>query len=391
MKRVVIILFSVIILVISALACTGFTYGLPNCSNEADEVFRNVVDNLLLEEGYGNVEVTAQKQLIYDMNLSELGYVYDFDIDSKDSYAIIINNDGVYEAVEVYFDSRNPYKGLIEKPVYASNMIYLYWAEDEFYLIDSETALSDAVIEELKSIAYYCGSGEMTYSYETVNFISKSENVHELAKRNPTNSEVIGLTNACVPIAGANIVHFFDRTCQNLIPNFIPGSMLGNFYLYKLDSEEVDSVARQLYSDMGTNTTGTGSSVAQFKSGMVKYCNRYGYNVVFNSCMSSNQLNYDKVKTELNNGKPVAIFSISMSIANFITIENEDNIEYLNGVNPHALIAFGYKEINYTLNNNKTRQDKYMTVSTGLMQRKTGYMKVANSSIINNAISVNIY
>lgn len=391
MKRFVIILFSVIILVISALACTGFTYGLPNSSNEADEVFRNVVDNLLLEEGYGNVEVTAQKQLIYDMNLSELGYVYDFDIDSKDSYVIIINNDGVYEAVEVYFDSRNPYKGLIETPVYVSNMIYLYWVEDEFYLIDSETALSDAVIEELRSIAYYCGSGEMTYSYETVNFISKSENVYELAKRNPSNVEVPSLLNACVPIAGANIVQYYDKTYQNLVPNFVPGVVLANHYLYKLKTAEMQSVTRELYSDMETNTTGIGSSVAQFKSGMIKYCNRYGYNVAYNSCMSSNQLNYDKVKTELNNGKPVAIFSKSMSIASFTIYENKDAIEYLNGVNPHALIAFGYKEINYTLTNNMTRQDKYMSVSTGLSQRTTGYMKVTNTSTIDNAFSVNIY
>lgn len=80
-----------------------------------------------------------------------------------------------------------------------------------------------------------------------------------------------------------------------------------------------------------------------------------------------------------------------MSIANFTTSENKDNIEYLNGVNPHALIAFGYKEINYTLTNNMTRQDKYMSVSTGLSQRTNGYMKVTNTSTIDNAFSVNIY
>lgn len=390
MKKVLMLSTLIVFMVLLAVTCTGVVFGMPNTLDGADEVFKNVLDQLLAEEGFGNIEIVAQKQLIYDMNMSELGYVYDFEVNENDCYAIVINNNGAYEAVEVYFDSKNPYAGLIETPVYVSNMIYLYWDEDDFYLIGSEIALSDAVIDELSSIAYYCGSGEMTSSYETVSFKSKSENEYNLAKRNPTNSEVPGLSNACVPIAGANIVQFYDRTFENLVPNFTPGIVFAKYYLYKEKTAEMQSVTRELYNDMRTNTTGMGSSVAQFKDGMEKYSKRYGYNVEFNSCMSSNQLNYDKVKTEINNGKPVAIFSRSMSIAFFISEEGQDTIDFFNSVNPHSLIAFGYKEVNYTLHNNTTRQDKYMSVSTGLAQRKTGYMKVANA-LIDNAFSVRIY
>lgn len=390
MKKVLMVSTLIVSMVLLALTCTGVVFGMPTTLDGADEVFRNVLDQLLAEEGFGNTEVTAHKQLIYDMNLSELGYVYDFEINENDCYAIVINNDGVYEAVEVYFDSKNPYTGMIETPIYVSNMIYLYWAEDKFYLIGSEIALSDAVVDELSSIAYYCGSGEMTNTYETVSFKSKSENAYDLAKRNPTNTEVPGLSNACVPIAGANIVQYYDRMCQNLVPNFTPGIVLAKYYLYKEKTTEMQSVTRELYNDMRTNTTGVGSSVAQFKDGMEKYSKRYGYNVEFNTCMSSNQLNYDKVKTEINNGKPVAIFSRSMSIAEFITGEDKDTIDYYNSVNPHSLISFGYKEINYTLHNNTTRLDKFMSVSTGLAQRAVGYMKITNA-LIDNAFSVRIY
>lgn len=391
MKKVLMLSTLIVCMVLLAVTCTGVVFGMPNTYDGADEIFRNVLDQLLAEEGFDNIEVTAEKQLIYDINLSGLGYVYDFEINENDCYAIVINNNGVYEAVEVYFDSKNPYAGLIETPVYVSNMIYLYWAEDKFYSIGSEIALSDTVIDELSRIAHYCGSGDLTVTTETVNFVSKNENAYDLAKRNPSNVEITDLPNACVPIAGANIVQYFDRTCQNLVPNFTPGSAIGDFYLYKTNAEEMKSVTRQLYSDMGTNTTGTGASVSQFKSGMEKYSKRYGYNIEFSSCMTSNQLKYDKVKTEINNGKPVAIFSRSVSIATFITSEGKDTIQFLNSLNPHSLIAFGYKEINYTLNNNTIRQDKYMSVSTGLAQISKGYMKVTNERIFENALSVRIF
>lgn len=390
MKKVLMVLTIVVSLVLLAATCTGVVFGMPAESNDADAVFKNVLDQLLADEGYGNTEVFAKKQIVYDLNLSSLGYVYDFDVNGNDCYAIVINYHGIYEAIEVYFDSKNPYQNTSRIPVYVTNMTYIYWAGDCFYSIDG-IALPDALINELANIAYYCGSGEMSISTEMVSFVSRTENKYDLAKRFPLNLEVEGLYNACVPIAGANIVQYFDRTCQNLIPGFTPGRTLGNFYLYKEKTEEMNSVTRQLYSDMRTNTTGVGSSVAQFEDGMVKFSNRYGYNVEFDSCMNRDRIDYNKMKAEIDSGNPVAVFSRRISVATFTTGDGQDTIKYFNSLNPHAFVAFGYKEIDYTLHSSATRQDTYMSVSTGLSQMEMGYIKVSNNVAIDDAFSVRIY
>lgn len=391
MKKLVLVLILVICIVLSMAICTGIVFGMPTIANDADVVFRNVLDQLLAEEGYYSTKINAQKQIVYDMNLAEFGYVYDFIVEEKDCYAIVINTDGIYEASEIYFDSLNPYRDIDGLPIYVTNMTYLYWVGDRFYAVGHDDILPENIIQDLSEIAYYCGSGEMTSSSEKINFVTRSENTHDMAKRNPSNVEVPGLTNACVPIAGANIVQYFDRDYQNLIPNFTPGVSLGQHYLYKEKTEEMNTVTRQLYSDMGTNTTGIGSSVAQFKSGMIKYAKRYGYSATFVSCMNGNSLNYDKVKAQITNGNPVVIFLRTMSIATFTVGENQETINYLNSSNAHSLIGFGYKEVTYALSNNTTRQDKYVSVSTGLTQRSRGYLKLANGIICDDSFSVKIF
>lgn len=382
-----------VLLVISLFAVGGFSndkvYAQTEFNDEADIVFEKNLEEMLVEQGYIEYELLANKQIIYDIDLKKLGYVYDFDLNFQKGFAIVIKTEIGFEMTEIYFDSTNPYGDLNDDnlPIYFNNMTYAYYNNDNYYWAYSNSQISQEDIEEIRSIAY-CGYDDLVISSEIITFSNRTETSNNIVSIYPICYDIDGLNNACVPIAASSLIVFYDRYKSDLIPNYIPGMSMGANYIYKAHNEDIESVIRQLYADMGTNTTSSGTTVPQFKSGMNKYCNRAGYSFSYTSCMSSNSFNFELAKQKLEQGIPIILFVNKFSVASLTCQTNSESIEYVSGNLLHSMGGFGYKEITYNLTDGSTRVDKYIAVCGGVNACKKGYYNINRNTTVNDAYAI---
>ncbi len=355
-----------------------------------DEVFKNTLDDLADEYVDGHYAVSANKEIVYDIALNPLGVVYDFAINGERGYAILIDVDGMIEVSEIYFDADNPYAILdAEYPVYVQPFVYVASDGERITTLDG-TPLDDQTVEMLAEDAFFGGGEDDLWgSNEYVYYTDRSDNNKLLSMMYPTNTDVSGLGNSCVPIAAGNIITYWDRFCPNLIPNYEPGSFLLTEYLYTGQCSETDAVTRQLYVDMDTNGPNPGTTVEQFKTGIKTFCNRQGYGVTLASCMTGGAFDFGKVKSAIDDGKPLMLFTKTFSAAEIFRKDGYDILSFLNCSATHAMAGFGYNEVTYTLSDGTVRIDKYVAVATGLHNQIKGYCNI-NATNFGDVLSVTI-
>ena len=78
---------------------------------------------------------------------------------------------------------------------------------------------------------------------------------------------------------------------------------------------------------------------------------------------------------------------------NIITLTNGDNsnsIRYTLSKYNHAMTAFGYKDITYTLTNGAQRNDKYLTIASGMIEAPKGYFNISYKTNIDEALAIKI-
>ncbi len=367
-------------------------YAMELDGNEYDQVFLKNIDGLA-KDNYGtDIDLVAEKELLYDLNLNKLGYIYDFTVNNEHGYAIVINYTGEFEMAEVFFDAVNPYaiSGQAIR-VYVTNMTYLYYDNQNYYLAKNDMLIDSESLKELKEMALYGSYDDFTYDNETISFTSKSEDAKDLAKRHPYLSDSIKLSNGCAAITGANLIQYWDRYCPELIPNYTPGSELMSYYLYKGESTETDKVMVDLYNDMGTNTEASGTSISQFKSGFEKYIKRNGsYILTYSYCISSGKFDYNLAKSYINSGEPIVLFLSTFNIITLNSGDNSNDISYTFSKYKHTMAAFGYKDITYTLTNGTQRNDKYLAVATGVREFAKGYFNISYKTNIDEALAIKI-
>lgn len=356
-----------------------------------DNVFLSTIDELAKENYSGELKIAASKETLYDIERSTLGYLYEFHVNDEAGYAILIGQEKKIEVAEIFFDAKNPYDGREDlMRIYVSSLNYLVYdsTEANYYFAETMVEVDVFTLNRLKKTAYYSGGG-ITGSSETVGYITKTENQYAQSKRHPGGSQVPNISNACVAIAAGNIVQYWDRYQENMIYNYTPGSAIGSFYLYKESPDIFDAVATELYYDMQTNSIQPGTSIPQCKSGFTAYCARRNYSLSFGSCMTGGTFNFSLAKQRLEANLPLILFVEAYTAADIFTSENKDSIDYIAGSGNHAMAAFGYKEITYTMSGG-TRQDNYLMVATGIVNKRRGYYNVNFNTTIDDAYSINI-
>ena len=220
----------------------------------------------------------------------------------------------------------------------------------------------------------------------TVEYEEKSEVVHELATVYPSLLPTGGKIS-CVPTAGGNIVFYYDRFFPNLIPNFEPGKQFGDKYMYGIDSPETQQVMEKLYDYMGTDDEGT--SISEFQRGLSRYVLEKGYSASFTTCMTMGRFLYNTGKSYLDKGNPLALF---LSVFNVTLIQEYENFDFLQTYvceAPHAMVAFGYREITYRINNS-TRWDRYLAVAGGIAGHESGYFNILYDAKFDQVLAVTV-
>lgn len=350
---------------------------------EIDVLFQETLNGIL---GYENIEeanISAKKERLYDIELNELGVIYDFTYDEQEGFAIIID-DGTLKVTELTTASGSPYEDESTK-VYVSEGLYWYNDDGQFYDCISELPISETSVKAVSEAAYH-GAIEFKYSSEQINYTYRSETPYNILSSIPTYD--YGKTNGCVPVAGTNIVAYLDKAFPNLIPNYEPGRNFLGRYIFNSGNDTIYAVSDTLYADMGT-TISNGATVSQFRSGMKKYANRQGYNISFGSLMSWGKIKFDTAKSVVQQGKPIALFLSGHTSTTIATDDGRDILNYESSAGNHAVAGFGCLEVTYTFSNNNTRTDRYIHCAMGVGLYQNGYINIGSAKI-DEALAITI-
>ncbi len=361
-------------------------YAQPLTYDDYDIVFLETTKELY-ETQADEIELTANKEILYDMQLLPLGYVYNFTVNGEEGFAILISINEEITVTE-FSMSESPYADVIGNKIYASYLTYMYEKDGYYYFVGDDSKLSEETLS-LVSQKSFKGTGSITYSEEYVYYKNRDVNNKNLAFRHPFIYDIGSLSNACAPIAGANIIQYWDRFCENLIPDYTSYTFMYNRYFYKGPDSTIQSMTEQIYKDMQTNISAPGTTETEFKNGIKKFCTRQGYNTVnFNSCMSNKKFNYELAKQRINDGQPLAIFVDTFIVTNIGEQTGYDYLDNLIGNGCHVMAGFGYKEVSYILNDNTTRKDNYIAVASGFSTYSDSYFNVSLDTLIDDVFGI---
>lgn len=260
----------------------------------------------------------------------------------------------------------------------SSIMVSALESEDIYYCDDltySATATSNKVVEEIR----YVRKVEEEY------LINKSfPNYY-----NNNNS----LTNTCANVAGANIIGYYDRYLENLIPNHSPGIQRPSGYIYQamtVNMAPKQGVIEVLYDKMKTNTISSGTSQTQYKSGLTSYIKEKGYNIDIRQTMNGTKLDLGNVDNQLRAGNPISLY---LKEYNFATVSDSDSvvsIEKMEYVGNHIIIVYGYKKaMYYDSGDNLVATKVYLYIAPG--SKSVSNIYILDESGLVDAEAMHVY
>lgn len=248
-----------------------------------------------------------------------------------------------------------------------------------------------------KEPVYYMDTGD-TYgdtsssSYNTIVDISYTSKTltatGSLAYRYPTFS-FSPAVGSCGAIAGGNVIGFYDRYDENLIPNHVSGTPIKQTYIYNIEDQYTSALITKLYEYMAGG--GVGMTEQQFKDGLTRYCTEKGKSVSFSSCMSFGSFSYSKAQNYIKSNQPIIFFLDGYNVMSLHTSDNLDSLAYYVSTASHIMIGFGYKSYSYATAGGTKNYD-FMSVSSGLVgSGNSDFYDIHYQTKINDALAVNIY
>ena len=236
--------------------------------------------------------------------------------------------------------------------------------------------------------ATYCGSGTTTEHSETINYATK-ETVEYKIKGEVPDYNVGGEKTSCANIAGSVVIGYYDRMCEDLIPNYVAYYKMGSGFFYRGQGAETQAVMDRLYTLMGTDTNGAGTTFNGFQNGMNAYVNEHGYSYITEDLGS---INLEKYKAAVESNKPVAIFLSAYSIRVGSTNDgSSETIKSDRSTVGHVVIGYGYKiDTYYNSSNQVIATRTYLRVESGLYTYRMSYLCLDGKSTIDRATAITI-
>ncbi len=386
MKKLLFVILLSTILMVMPISVYGVSA--ENCLDEADIAF--------LEFMNSDCEITYTRRPLYDEQLEQSGWQYNFRMEDTYGFALItninINSEESFEVEEVYYEQNSPFEKCLGLPVYITFNQYIDYYDECYIDLVTKNEVNSDLIEKFSKVGFgYSGSGNITEISETISYASKTENTYGIKGDLPKYSGVVGATN-CANVAGGIIIGYYDRFCEDLIPKFKTYNQLGSLIIYKLGTAEISNVLDSLYTLMGTDVNQAGTTFNGFQNGMTSYANSHGYTYFTESILTSGRFDFSKYKKAVENNKPVALFLSNFSLLNQIQTNNGQDIitsDYSNV--SHVIAACGYKQqIYYNSNEQQIAERIYLKVSSGFSERGICYLNINSVSKIDKAISITI-
>lgn len=188
------------------------------------------------------------------------------------------------------------------------------------------------------------------------------------------------LTNACGPVAGAEIVAFYDKYYPNLIPGWDSYYPATGKYRTQ-NGTYITPLLQELYTLMKTNVGGDGVTEANFKSGLQTYFTNHGYSASYSSVKSGSSLNYSTCKTAIDSNKVIVLFTTPGNVYEISQTSDHDTIASYTISGNHIMIAYGYLQIKYYSGSTLFRTDTYLKVATGRSMPAVAFYKLDTNNI----------
>ena len=246
-------------------------------------------------------------------------------------------------------------------------------------------------LENTANETFYCADGDDDFIYGGPGEIADAsyeieydyyeivENVKHYSAPSFGNMDD-SMTNTCAPAAGTNVVVFYDRWYENLVPDYTPGIQLTPGYFYYLDMAKpaTTNVLKTLYELMDTNVGSGGTSESQFLNGLSEYVDNAGYDLSYTSFYSgAKTVDLNALKEAINQNKIGVVFCSRYNFVYGIRHdENKTIIAKENANVGHMMMVYGYQTIAYYKNDTNFRTDTFLYASSGYSGANQGFIEL---------------
>ncbi|MDE5766150.1 MAG: hypothetical protein K2I17_03180 [Clostridia bacterium] len=225
-------------------------------------------------------------------------------------------------------------------------------------------------------------------SDETIEYGTRADDLYETINGMP--EYITEITNSCGATAGANIIGFYDKYYEDLIPDYTayyPAT--GNYRIP--DNKYIPALINELYGLM--KITSTGVSENNCLSGLRQYVQNHSHLISFGSVKSSSKINETTYLNAINANKPVIIFAKSVEIVTYISKGTSyDSLCKMKISSNHVFVGYGYYRVKYYNNGKLFRTDTYLEVATGLIGIETSFIRVSSTEVsVSQSWLVNAY
>lgn len=224
------------------------------------------------------------------------------------------------------------------------------------------------------------GSSFIRTEQEIINYAYKTETEDYISCSLPKYGEGSSRPNTCANIAGATLLGYYDKTYDEMIPNFTAGRTIRDKYIFNAKTSAVQDVIDDLYIRMATNTTGNGTTANNCRNGLASYINSKGRNVTYTNVVSGGTINYSLYDQAVNNETPMILFVSGytlLKLGDFTESATQDvlNMSLYGGT--HTVVAYGRKNIKYyNASNQLIREENFLRVATGYSTSPLVYIMV---------------
>ena len=364
-------------------------------NDNSDALFLDFIQSELTPEEFESLEYT--KQFVYDLDLQQAGYVIDFSFGNNVGYALLakirFNDTYTYELEEIRLGA-SPFANCVGTKIYPAPFAYLQYANGNFKDLSTNTVLNESQLAILEQKGFnYCGGTTYTGVTYTYNYDHKTEDTYNILGDVPEYSSIVGASN-CAVVAGCNLIGYYDRLYENLIPNYQTYNSFAGRIFYKALNTETEAVMNTLYTLMEADVDGPGVTFTGYVNGLEEYVEGKGYTFSYNSLMSWGSFDYSAYVTAVESGKAVSLFLTNYALVPmtaYVENTNQDSVYNCQYPSNHVVIGCGYRVVSYyDSNNTLTNQVKYLRVSSGMAELDLCYLNISNFTQISNAITINV-
>ena len=352
-------------------------------------------DYAFLEFFSENEAIDYGREPLYNQQLQQNGWEYKFERNGENGYALVsevtVCCQSYFEVEEVYLQGTSPFDACAGLPVYIAFNSYIDCVNGAFFDLATGAELS---VEELQTIAErgfnYQGAGAEVKRTETISYATRSETQYNIVSDVPNYIGVEG-ANSCANVAGGILIGYYDKQCEDLIPNFKSYNTLGDYVVWKTTNAAAAEVIKELNILMGTNSEGT--TFSGFQAGMNGYVQSHGYTYSSTSVMTNGLFDFSKYVQAVKSNKPVSIFFNYYSRLSNVLTETigTDIITSYSSSSSHVAIGCGYKQHTYYDANGKVLTTRtYLKVASGFVTSGICYFNINNYSKIDNAVAITI-